>query len=60
MLFILIPIAWLAAVTFFVALCRSAARGDQITLTSSSEQTVHGLRRTPGSPPAPALPGMGA
>ena len=33
MLFILIPIVWLAVVTFCVALCRAAAWGDEIRLT---------------------------
>jgi hypothetical protein len=32
MLFILIPIAWLAIVTLVVAICRMAARGDAIQL----------------------------
>ena len=29
MLFILIPIVWLAVMVLFVAICRSAARGDR-------------------------------
>jgi hypothetical protein len=31
MLFILIPIAWLAVLTLFIAVCRIAARGDTLT-----------------------------
>ena len=42
MLFILIPIAWLAVVTFCVSLCSSAARGDEA--------------RLPGSPSSPEWP----
>jgi hypothetical protein len=35
MLFILIPITWLAILTVFVALCRAAAQGDVQMLASA-------------------------
>jgi hypothetical protein len=34
MLLILIPIAWLGTLTVLVALCRSAALGDAVTISS--------------------------
>jgi hypothetical protein len=40
MLFIVIPIAWLTVVTLFVAVCRSAARGDGRRAPSESDGTT--------------------
>lgn len=40
MLFIVIPIAWLTVVTLFVAVCRSAARGDGRRAQSESGGTT--------------------
>jgi len=38
MLLILIPIAWLGAITVLVALCRTAALGDAVTMISLEER----------------------
>jgi hypothetical protein len=45
MLLILIPIAWLAVVAFFVMLCQMAGRGDAAMLPRASAPRHHG--RTP-------------
>jgi hypothetical protein len=37
MLLILIPIAWLSAITVLVALCRTAALGDTVTISTLEE-----------------------
>ena len=44
MLLILIPIAWLGALTVLVALCRSAALGDAVSISTLEER-----RRKPAS-----------
>jgi hypothetical protein len=36
MLFVLIPIAWLALIAFVVVLCRMAARGDETLLAPTA------------------------
>jgi hypothetical protein len=48
MLFLLIPIAWLAVVTIFVAACRVAARAD--AMEASTEPNAPA-----GAPPAPVM-----
>jgi hypothetical protein len=47
MIFLLIPIAWLALAVFVVLLCRMAARGDEALIASAARphQPVH--RRAP-------------
>jgi hypothetical protein len=45
MLLILIPVAWLALVAFFVILCQTAARGDAATMASTA--TSHASARAP-------------
>jgi hypothetical protein len=45
MLLILIPVAWLAFVAFFVILCQMAAHGDAAMVASST--VTHPSRRAP-------------
>ncbi|MGA2321425.1 MAG: hypothetical protein ABSG95_11895 [Solirubrobacteraceae bacterium] len=47
MLFILIPIVWLAVATFIVAVCRSAADGD--------DALIAGAERSPSKAARPEL-----
>ncbi len=47
MLFILIPIAWLAVLSLLVAVCRVAAEGDlQPTRVRSSREDLIGIKLT--------------
>ena len=57
MLFVLIPIAWIAVVTLLVVLCRAAARADVIpapTAETYPRSASHGLVLWE-APPTPTL-----
>ncbi len=55
MLFVLIPVAWLAILALFVAVCRAAADGDaQLSPTAPPLSGPIGMRLTLA--PAPAAP----
>jgi len=49
MLLVLIPLLWLAAVAFFVAICRVAASGDE-ALTAATEGHEYGVSGDCNSP----------